>query len=179
MTLLIVTLNLLGWPVIHLALARLFLSCPDEFFVRDSWLTRPRPFEQDRQLYRRALAVHRWKHLLPDGAPWLGGRSRRRIQSNSPAHLNTFMIETRRAEAAHWCMMLCTPVFYLWNPPWAALVMTFYGLAANLPCIIAQRANRIKIAHILHRSDARNLPPGAPPKSGSLSPPLQRAPQKH
>jgi len=46
-------------------------------------------------------------------------------------------------------MLLCTPVFYLWNPPWACVVMTLYGFAANLPCILVQRANRIKIERIL------------------------------
>jgi glycosyl-4,4'-diaponeurosporenoate acyltransferase len=155
MTLLILTLNVLGWPVIHLVFARLFLLCPDEYFAHDSWLTRARWFEQDTRIYRRVLAVERWKGVLPDGAPWLGGRSKRRLESRTVAGLSAFLMETRRAEAAHWCMLLFTPVFYLWNPPWACVVMSFYGIAANLPCIVAQRANRIKIAYILHRSAGR------------------------
>ena len=160
MILLIVALNMFGWPVIHLALARLFLLCPDESFARDSWLTRQRQFEQDGQFYRSAFAVQRWKGWLPDGAPWLGGRSKKRIEGRNFAYLNSFIVETRRGEAAHWCMLLCAPVFYLWNPPWACVVMTLYGIAANLPCIIAQRVNRIKIAHILHRFSVRNAARG-------------------
>lgn len=151
MILLILALNILGWPGIHLVLAYLFTLCPDEYFAHDSWLTRRRRFEHNGQLYRKALAVQRWKACLPDGAPWLGGKSKRRIESRSQADLNAFMIETRRAEVAHWCMLLCTPVFYLWNPAWACIVMSFYGIAANLPCIVAQRANRIQIARILNR----------------------------
>ena len=150
---LIFTLNVLGWPVIQLLLAYLFLLCPDESFARDSWLTRKRWFERDGELYRSAFAVQRWKGWLPDGAPWLGGRSKSRIGSRNQLDLTTFLIETRRAEVAHWCMLLCTPVFYLWNPAWACVVMTFYGIAANVPCIVAQRANRIKIEHILYRSN--------------------------
>jgi len=149
---LIIAVNVLGWPLIHLAFARLFISLPDFHFAQDSWLTRSRRFEQDGRFYRRVLAVQRWKDLLPDGAPWLGGRSKKRLGSRSYAYLNLFAMETRRAEAAHWCMLLCTPVFYLWNPAWACVVMTLYGLAANLPCIIAQRANRVRIARILRPS---------------------------
>lgn len=152
MTLLILIVNVLAWPVIHLVLARAFLVCPDRYFDHDSWLTKPRGFEQKGNFYRRVFQVSRWKGSLPDGAPWVGGKSKRRIESRGVASLNSFLIETRRAETAHWGMLLCSPVFYLWNPAWACAVMTFYGLAANLPCIIVQRTNRIKIARILRRS---------------------------
>jgi len=148
---LIITLNILGWPLIQLTFARLFLLLPDALFAEDSWLTRERRFEQNGQLYRRFLLIQQWKGLLPDGASWLGGRSKR-LTGRSFMSRATFAIETRRAEIAHWCMVLCAPVFYLWNPRWACLVMTLYGFAANLPCILVQRANRMKIERILHRS---------------------------
>ena len=152
MKLLVITLNVIGWPLIQLTLARLFLFLPDSIFDEDSWLTRQRRFEGEGQPYRSFLIMQRWKDLLPDGAAWLGGRSKR-LASRSCADLATFAIETRRAETAHWCMLLCTPLFYIWNPRWACIVMTLYGLAANLPCILVQRANRIKIERILRRSD--------------------------
>ncbi len=148
MKLLIVTLNVLGWPVIQLSLARLFLLLPDARFAKDSWLTRERLLEQNGRLYR-FLAIQRWKELLPDGASWLGGRPKKSLASRCMADLTTSAIETRRAETAHWCMLMCTPVFFLWNPRWACVVMTLYGFAANVPCIVVQRANRIKIERIL------------------------------
>jgi len=148
MKLLVITLNVLGWPFIQLALARLFLLIPDASFADDTWITRIRPLEQRGLLYRHFFFVQHWKGLLPDGASLLGGRSKK-LASRRFADLASFAIETRRAEIAHWCMLLCTPVFYLWNPPWACVVMTLYGLAANLPCILVQRVNRIKIERIL------------------------------
>lgn len=164
MKLLIITLNVFGWPLIQLSLARLFLLLPDRLFSSDTWLTREYPFEQDGQLYRRYLAIQHWKALLPDGAPWLGGRPKKRIASRCPAALNTSALETRRGEAAHWCMLFCTPIFYLWNPLWACLIMTLYGLVANLPCILVQRANRIKLLNILRHSN-----PGIPHTRKALS----------
>jgi len=152
MKLLIVALNVLGWPLIQLTVARLFLLIPDSTFGKDSWLTRERSIEQNGQVYRKLLAIQHWKGLLPDGASWLGGRPKRGIAGRSATNLSIFALETRRAETAHWCMFLCTPIFYLWNPRWASIVMTLYGVVANLPCIIAQRANRIKIKQILRHS---------------------------
>jgi glycosyl-4,4'-diaponeurosporenoate acyltransferase len=153
MTLLVIIANVLGWPMIQLTLAKLFLSLPVSFFAEDSWLTRERCLEKNGDSYRRFLVMQRWKGLLPDGASWLGGRPKKNVASRNSSELTSFAIETRRSEIAHWCMLLCTPIFYLWNPPWACAVLTLYGIAANLPCILVQRANRIKVRRILHGAD--------------------------
>jgi glycosyl-4,4'-diaponeurosporenoate acyltransferase len=157
MTLLIVAANVLGCPVIHLVFAWFFLRLPDRYFASNCWLTRERQLERGGQLYRGRFAVERMKRLLPDGAPWLGGRPKRRLSGRSFTELDIFVIETRRAELAHWSMLFSTPVFYLWNPWWACALMTAYGAAANIPCILAQRANRIKIARILNRLSAMKI----------------------
>lgn len=36
------------------------------------------------------------------------------------------------------------PLFFLWNPWWADLVIVAYAIAANVPCIVAQRYNRVR-----------------------------------
>lgn len=150
--------NLLGWPAIHLSISSIFLHLPLKGFANDSWLTTPRRWERDGHLYRNSFAVRRWKAFLPDGAPWLGGFAKKELCSHDPAYLAQFLLETRRAELAHWCMFCCLPVFFLWNPPWACCLMTVYALAANLPCIVAQRYNRIVLQRLLateSRSQAR------------------------
>jgi glycosyl-4,4'-diaponeurosporenoate acyltransferase len=149
MTALIWIANLLGWPLIHLTIAALALQLPSHFFARDTWLTAPRSWELDGRFYQNRLAIRRWKPLLPDGAPWLGGFAKKGLRAHDSHHLAQFQIETRRAELAHWCMLSCLPVFFLWNPPWACLVMTVYAVAANLPCILAQRYNRIALNRVL------------------------------
>ena len=148
--------NFFGWPLIHLAIGFAALRLPQHLFARDGWLTAPRPWERDGRLYRDWLAIRKWKSLLPDGAPWLGGFAKKKISACDPAYLAQFLLETRRAELAHWCMLSCLPVFFLWNPPWARLVMTGYALAANLPCILAQRYNRIVLDRVV-RTRRRTL----------------------
>ena len=157
MSLTVIGLNVLGWPILQLSLARIFLAIPDKYLAHDSWLTRERSFERGGQLYSRGLWIRRWKRMLPDGAPWLGGRPKRWSETRGVAELKILSMETRRSEAAHWCMLLCSPIFYLWNPPWACAVMTCYGVIANLPCILAQRANRMRIARILARASCERL----------------------
>lgn len=144
--------NLLGWPVIHLTIGRVMLLRPAQDFASDSWLTREYKWERGGMFYRNVFGVHRWKRRLPDGAPWMGGMAKKRIATRGAAYLESFVLETRRAEIAHWCMLLCTPLFFLWNPPWACAVMATYGIAANLPCILAQRSNRIQLRRLLLRA---------------------------
>ena len=145
--------NVLGWPVIHFATAWLVLRRPIWHFASDSWLFKERRWEECGRFYRRWLHVHRWKAILPDGAPWLGGMSKKKVSGRNREYLYTFMMETRRAEFAHWCMIACFPVFFLWNPPWARVVMTGYAVIANLPCILAQRYNRIALTRMIWRID--------------------------
>ncbi len=54
------TANLLGWPVIHLVVARWILRRPAERYAHDSWLTRERRWERRGALYRQGFLVHRW-----------------------------------------------------------------------------------------------------------------------
>lgn len=149
MTALIWTANVLGWPLIHLGIGAVALRLPPHLFARDSWLTAPRRWENQGRLYRDWLAIRRWKSLLPDGASWLGGLAKGKLCSHDPSYLTQFQLETRRAEVAHWCMFCCLPVFFLWNPPWACFVMTAYAVGVNLPCILAQRYNRITLDRVL------------------------------
>jgi glycosyl-4,4'-diaponeurosporenoate acyltransferase len=148
MTALVWAANVLGWPVIHVAIGFAALRISPQVFERDTWLTAPRHWERDGNVYRDWFAIRKWKSLLPDGAPWLGGFAKKKLLSREPTCIEQFLIEIRRAEIAHWCMLACLPVFFLWNPPWARCVMTAYALAASLPCILAQRYNRFILRRI-------------------------------
>jgi glycosyl-4,4'-diaponeurosporenoate acyltransferase len=152
-------MNILGWPLLQLGIASVAIRLPAELFTRDTWLTMPRHWERSGRIYREYLGIRRWERLLPDGAPWMGGFAKKTLRSRDPAYLAQFLLETRRAELAHWSMLACLPVFFLWNPIWARCVMAFYALAANLPCILAQRYNRLVLTRIL---GANRAPDGLP-----------------
>lgn len=141
--------NVLGWPILHIVIGFTALRVPTPIFACDTWLTAPRPWEQNGHVYRDRLAIRKWKILLPDGAPWLGGFAKKKLRERNSTYLEQFLIETRRAEIAHWCMLACLPIFFIWNPPWARWVMAVYALAANVPCILVQRYNRLTLNRIV------------------------------
>ena len=143
-----ILLNVIGWPVIHLTVAKLFLSLPGSCFGGNGWLFRSRAWERDGHIYERFTGVRRWKQMLPDGAPFLRGFAKKKLQSTDRSYFAMFIRETCRGELTHWVMMTAAPVFFLWNPLWADAVMCLYAIAANLPCIITQRYNRIRLRRV-------------------------------
>ena len=155
MNALVWTANILGWPVIQLGIGRWMLSRPANSFARDNWMTKERPWESRGAVYRSVFAVHRWKRFLPDGAAWLGGLPNKRLATRARASLASVIAETRRAELAHWNMMFCTPIFFLWNPWWARWTMLAYGVASNLPCIVSQRFNRARLQRCISQAIRR------------------------
>lgn len=129
------------WLVVQLSIAAIATHLPSAFFAGEGRLDRT--YNSEVAFYRDSLRIRRWKHLLPDGARWVGGSFRKkRLLGRDAAYLRQLIVETRRGEAAHWAMLACFPIFFLWNPGWAVGINAFYAVAANLPCILTQRYNR-------------------------------------
>lgn len=147
------TANLLGWPILQIVIARYVLSVPLSKFAEDRPLFRLHSWEQTGRIYRRGIVVHKWKSSLPDGGPWFGGFSKKKLAGRNHAYLRMFILETCRAEFAHWCMLCSSPLFFLWNPPWACWVMAAYGILANVPFIVVQRYNRLALMRICARME--------------------------
>jgi glycosyl-4,4'-diaponeurosporenoate acyltransferase len=142
----IVVLNCAGWPLIQLGLAWAFTRMPD------GWFHPPGSLPGENWCLRHVFLVKHWKDRLPDAATWFtGGFAKRSLHGSQPEYLRRFIRETWRGELCHWCAIAFVPVFSLWNPPWADAVILAYALAANLPCILAQRHNRIRLQRVLRK----------------------------
>lgn len=135
-----------GWPVLQLSIAWAVTRMDAKWFATDHALLRVRGWEL--WAYRRRR-WWRWRSMLPDGGAWVGAFRKKRLLAHDSEYLHRFVVETRRAETAHWAMMACLPLFFGWNPAWACGVMAFYAVASNLPCIVAQRYNRAAILRVL------------------------------
>jgi glycosyl-4,4'-diaponeurosporenoate acyltransferase len=146
----IFTVNVASWPVLQLTIAWGFTKMSPQRFAKDYPIYRVQAGEID--LYRRWLLIRRWKRLLPDGAVWVGGDFSRQVaRVYDIGSLQRLSMETRRAEVAHWLMLACLPIYFIWNPHWAWGVMALYAMAANLPCIFVQRYNREIVRRLLLR----------------------------
>jgi len=147
-----VGVNAGAWLTVHLGFAWAGTRLPAHCFDRDAFLFRERRIEAGGRLYVRLFRVKKWKDISPDGASWFkGGFPKRRLGATDTAYLQRFVTETRRGEAVHWAVMCASILFILWNPPNIAWCMVVYGIAANLPFIVIQRYNRIRLRRVLAR----------------------------
>lgn len=144
----VVVLNLAGWPVIQIGLAWMFTRMPAAWFKPGDLMR----WERSGRFYEQVLGIKRWKDRLPDAARWFsGGFGKRALARTDAGYLRSFVRETWRGELCHWSALGCAPLFFLWNPLWADLVMLSYAVAANVPCILAQRYNRGRFHRLLAR----------------------------
>jgi glycosyl-4,4'-diaponeurosporenoate acyltransferase len=144
----IIVLNVGGWLAIQLGLAWLFTKLPT------AWFDAPNAFawEQAGRFYEVVFRIKAWKDRLPDAARWFGGGfAKATLSEKNRAYLERFIRETWRGELCHWAAIACMPGFFLWNPWWGDLIILAYALAANLPCVLAQRYNRLRLRRLWAR----------------------------
>ena len=146
--------DILAWLVIHLGVSYAMTQLPLKVFQVNQWLYRKRPWEKEGKIYENIFRVKQWKGLLPEGAAlFKKGFRKKSLRGKNQVYLEEFLKETCRAELTHWITICFAPVFFLWNPFGAGVFMIFYAVAANLPCIIAQRYNRLRLSRIIRTAN--------------------------
>lgn len=151
-----IVLDVVAWGLVHAGSGYLAHRTPVGWLARDRWLFRERGVERGGRLYAGPLRIGRWKDRLPEaGALFAGGISKRHVTAAVDGGLERFVVETRRAELAHWLAAAPGPLFALWNPPAVVPVMVLYGVLVNAPFIAVQRYNRIRAERVLRGRAAR------------------------
>lgn len=151
-------LNALGIPAAHLGISWVFTRMPLSWFSPTGFPFTRWPGES-RSFYDRVFRLKSWKQVLPDAGPWFGGFAKKELRSADLAFLERFRAETCRSEAAHWVQWLVISGFVIWTPmPWAWVIL-LYAPLSNLPCIILQRQNRLRLVVVLERGRLRQARP--------------------
>ena len=147
-----IVINIAVWLVIHLGVGMSTPRMRPDLFNPQSWIYRQRNWERGGKIYKSLLKTKKWKRLLPDGvAAFRGGFKKKYLENADAAYLERCILETCRAEFTHWVILLSAFIFFVWNDWWIGLIMVAYGLAANMPCIIAQRYNRMRLQRLYER----------------------------
>ncbi|MBN1225910.1 MAG: glycosyl-4,4'-diaponeurosporenoate acyltransferase [Deltaproteobacteria bacterium] len=144
-----IMIDVAAWFVVHMGVSYMMSRQPLTSFDTNSWLYRGRNWERNGRFYERFFRVKSWKKRLPDGAAlFRKGFEKRRLKEKNKDYLDSFMKETCRAELNHWIVFLSSPLFFIWNLWWVGIVMIVYAALANMPCILTQRYNRIRLHRI-------------------------------
>ena len=144
-----IIIDIAAWFVIHMSVSYIMTRRALISFKPDSWLYRQRGWERNGRTYERVFRLKSWKKKLPDGAAvFKNGFEKKRLKETNQSYLQDFLSETCRAELTHWIVFLFGFVFFIWNIWWVGIFMVIYATIVNIPCIITQRYNRIKLKRI-------------------------------
>jgi glycosyl-4,4'-diaponeurosporenoate acyltransferase len=147
---LIVGLCVIGWIGWSLLIGFIGHRLPLAFLEKDTWLTQPRPWGEDKQGYDRILRIKCWKDRLPEAGDFFpDGFRKSSVSGGDYAVMSRFLAETRRAEYVHLAIWLFWFVTILWTPSWGIGVNFVVGTMLNLPCLWVQRYNRLRLQHLL------------------------------
>jgi glycosyl-4,4'-diaponeurosporenoate acyltransferase len=147
----VLILNLILWPIFHLGISKITLHMNDRHFQHDQGMYRLKAYEQDGTFFTQRLRIRSWKKWIPDGATIFNeGFKKKSLSSTQRHYIETFILETRRAEFTHVLQIFPCLVFFIFNVWWVALIMVLYALAFNLPLIWLQRYNRLRFTRLLN-----------------------------
>jgi glycosyl-4,4'-diaponeurosporenoate acyltransferase len=149
-----------AWAALSVVVGLTANRVPLARFEHEGWLTRLRRVERGGRVYDGWLRIRTWKDLVPEAGALGVGFPKRQVGARDTTTLLRFVAETRRAEAVHWVLLACGPLFLLWNRGLLAAAMLLYALGANVPCIMIQRYNRGRLQRVL-AARARRRGPGA------------------
>lgn len=153
----LIIVNILAWFFFHMSISYLMLQVPDRWFDKQKKYFLPRRWESQGNIWRKIFRVHQWKKNLPDGSILIkNSYDQTNLQGTEAMHFKKFIIETKRAELTHWLMILPAFLFFIWNPPWAGILIVIYALVFNLPLIIAQRYNRPRLQKVYNRMNKKS-----------------------
>lgn len=146
-TLVLIMVNIFAWLIIHVSISYICLRLPDSFYQsKKSGINNGK---QELHLYER-LRIRKWKTILPDGGDvFKGGFRKKELRTLSSSYIQKFIVETRRAEVTHWLLIPPSILFFVWNPISIGFIMIGYALIVNLPFILIQRYNRLRLKPLL------------------------------
>lgn len=140
------------WTILQIAAALFCSKLPDSYLSPKGLLFKERKWEKGGVFYEKKFKIRKWKRFLPDGGAIVkDGYRKKHLTDYSTENLERFLIETCRAELQHILEILPFWVFGFIAPPRAIGYMLLYALAVNLPCVVAQRYNRLRLVRVLKK----------------------------
>lgn len=89
------------------------LSLPERYFQKQTFIYPARKWENEGQFWQTHFDIKNWAKIIPDGTRILKKGFYKKICSKKEAnYLETFILETKRAELTHWLSILPSVLFF-------------------------------------------------------------------
>jgi len=145
-----------AWAFFQISISFFTLSLPERYFQKQTFIYPAGKWGNEGQFWQTHFDIKNWAKIIPDGTRILKeGFYKKNLQQKEANYLETFILETKRAELTHWLSILPSVLFFLWNPVWLGWIMVIYALLFNVPIILVQRYNRPRLERVLNRKNAR------------------------
>jgi glycosyl-4,4'-diaponeurosporenoate acyltransferase len=155
------------WLVWSLVIGALANQLPDRLLGGRDPCQADHPGAAPLRFYERWLGIRIWKPWIPDAGNALpGGIRKGSLARRDPRALQRLSLETRRAELVHWVLWPAWMVTALWLPPSGVLINLIFATLFNLPCLLLQRYNRLRLGRTLSRT-LRSHHPNKRPSMGA------------
>jgi len=140
------------WHLVVLLACRVL---PCSFFDFNKFLYKARAWEQNGKFYVKKLKIKKWKDHLPQYVA-TGGFSKRNLESFKKIdkkYIERFITETCRAEWNHFfCSLYFVVSFFINKNFFCAIIFSLIPIAANLPFLVIQRYNRLRLLKFYKKS---------------------------
>lgn len=152
--LLLVLVNFLFWIIVMFGAGIVVHFLPDWFYDCENIIFRPRRIEREGEIYSSLFGIKKWKDKLPECGEFFKFNpfNKKKLQRmKDPDYFRRFILETCRAEMTHLIPIAMYPLCLFWNDYPASLYMLIFVLVTNLPFLIIQRYNRIRLMRVLRQ----------------------------
>lgn len=122
-------------------------------FDPDKKMYKEKPWEKGGLFYTKLLHINKWKDSLPQHIGRNGFSKRHLMKPSklSVSYIKQFILETCRAEWNHLMCCLFAIISFLINPFTYAIIFSLVSIFTNIPYILIQRYNRIRLNKLLIR----------------------------
>jgi len=144
--------NLFVFLISSIIVTLISTKLPDRYYNYRNWIYKERKWEKNGEFYQQMFKVKRWKKHMPEIADFINSVfSKKSIKEFDNAYIEKYLLESCRAEFAHWCIIFSSVMFLFYAGTAAFIYMFLISVLIDVPFIIIQRYNRPRILHIMKR----------------------------
>ena len=144
--------NLFVFLISSIIVTLISTKLPDRYYNYRNWIYKERKLEKNVEFYQQMFKVKRWKKHMPEIADFINSVfSKKSIKEFDNAYIEKYLLESCRAEFAHWCIIFSSVMFLFYAGTAAFIYMFLISVLIDVPFIIIQRYNRPRILHIMKR----------------------------